>query len=193
MLPPTIRRRGKIAHLPKDLRDQINQMIESHASSRKIIGFLAERGHPAITAVNITNWIKGDRAGSSGYKDWLGEREQLFTLQSWSQFASEVTHHSDGSQIHEATRLMAAVQLSQVILGFDTHRLKAALAKKPIAFASLVTALRRLSRDHLAYQKYRQLVQDQKANIQSALGAAKSAQGLTPEAVEQIRQALRLL
>ena len=48
------KRRGKIATLPKSLRHEINLMIEDHASSRKIIAWLAERGHTGINDVNIS-------------------------------------------------------------------------------------------------------------------------------------------
>ena len=59
----------------------------------------------------------------------------------WQEF---LVSQGDGPQIHEANRLMAAAQLSEVILGFDVQRLKTALTAKPIAFATLITALRRL-------------------------------------------------
>jgi len=187
---PTALRRGKIAQLPKELREKVNLMLHAHTSSRKIIAFLAERGQPHINAVNLSNWFRGDRAGSSGYNDWLREREELSAMQLRREFASQLVTKGDGSQIHEATRLMAAAQLSEVILGFDLTRLKTALAAKPIAFATLVTALRRLSRDSLGYQKYRQLVEEQKAKIQAACQNVKQKDGLTPEAIRQIQDAV---
>jgi len=187
------RRRGKIAQLPKELRENVNLMLQAQASSRKIIAFLAERGQPHINAVNVTNWFRGDGAGSSGYNDWLRQREELSAMQLRREFASQLVTKGDGSQIHEATRLMAAAQLSEVILGFDLTRLKTALAAKPIAFATLITALRRLSRDSLAYQKYRQLVEEQKAKIQNACRNAKPNDALTPEAIRQIQQALQIM
>ena len=49
-----VRRRGKIAHLPKELREELNLMIQGNATSRKIIGFLAERGHSGINDANIS-------------------------------------------------------------------------------------------------------------------------------------------
>src|SRR5437588_3120274 len=150
----TNNRRSKIAKLPKPIRHELNLMIESHASARNIIAFLTERGHPDINEVNITDWIHGDHNGSSGYLDWLREQHQAFSLQARREFASDLIAQADGPQIHEATRLTAASKLSEVIIGFNIQRLKEALTAKPVAFATLVTALRRLSRDNLAYQKY---------------------------------------
>lgn len=110
-----VRRRGKIAHLPKELREQINLMIQDNVPSRKIIAFLSVRGHLHISDVNISDWIHGDRRGSSGYNDWLREREQLSAMQSRREFARELVRQGEGHHLHEATRLMAAAQLSEVM------------------------------------------------------------------------------
>jgi len=186
----TTRRRGKVARLPKELREEVNRLIEANTTSARIIEFLTQRGHPEINEVNITHWVKGNRAGSSGYADWLRERDQLAALSSHREFALEVVRQGDGPQIHEANRLLAAVQLSEVLIGFDVQSLKRTLSDRPLAFAMLVTALRRLSRDSLAYEKYRRLVAEQKEKLQRELGQAKTT-GLTPEIVEKARNILQ--
>lgn len=184
------RRRGKIAQLPKPLREEVNTLIHAHTSSSKIIAFLAERGHPGINAVNISDWVRGDGAGSSGFNDWLREREQLLALQARREFAAELVGQADGPQIHEATRLLAASQLGEVMIGFNVQRLKEALSARPVAFATLVTALRRLSRDSLAYQKYRRLVQEQKASIQQTLERVGTPTSLGTDCLRKMREAV---
>jgi len=186
------RRRGKIARLPNELREEVNRLIQANTTSAKIIEFLTQRGHPGINEVNISHWIKGDRACSSGYGDWLRQREHLLALNAHRDFARDLVHHGDGSQIHEANRLLAAVQLSEVLIGFDVQKLKRVLTYRPLAFAMLVTALRRLSRDNLAYEKYRRLVAEQKQRLQNELAQAKT-RGFTPEILEKLKTMLQAL
>jgi len=164
-------------------------MIQDNAASRGIIEFLAGRGHADINDVNISDWVHGDRRGSSGYNDWLREREQLTAMQARQEFARELVSRGEGHHLHEATRLMAAAHLSEVILGFNLRKLKQNLGARPEAYAILVSALRRLSHDHLAYEKYRHLVAEEKEKIQAELGETID-RGLRPETIARIREIL---
>jgi hypothetical protein len=78
----TTARNGKIAHLPRDLRDQINQHLASGQSAISIARELNQlpevktmlathfEGRP-ISQQNLSEWKQG------GYRDWLAQQELL--------------------------------------------------------------------------------------------------------------------
>jgi len=66
-------RNGKIARLPKAIRDHINQMIEDGVPYRAIIDRLKDSGTPppiAISEMNLSNWRQG------GYQDWRRQQQK---------------------------------------------------------------------------------------------------------------------
>src|SRR4051794_37679605 len=73
LFPPvnSSRLRGKIARLPADLRDQVNQWITDAVPFDTISQRLADLGHPGITHQNISKWKL------FGYQKWLHHQEQL--------------------------------------------------------------------------------------------------------------------
>src|SRR5436305_1806410 len=54
--PSSARATGKIARLPADLRDSVNQWITDCVPFDTISQRLAEVGHPGITHQNISKW-----------------------------------------------------------------------------------------------------------------------------------------
>jgi hypothetical protein len=189
----TIRRRGKIAQLPKPLRDEINRLIEENVSSTKIIALLAQRGYPGVTRRNLTSWIQGSAKGkgSSGYNDWCQEQQALEDLHARLEFALELTRQNSDhpDDIHDAARLLAASQLAEVVSDFDVQQLKQALSARPESYALVVNALTKLSRDNLEYERYRYKVAEEKRKIQAELTKTGDA-GLSPETIQKIQQAL---
>src|SRR3954468_18578267 len=64
--PDSDRRTGKIARLPKPVRDHLNAMLQDGVPYQQIMERLGPHGD-ALNEQNITNWKKG------GYQDWLRE------------------------------------------------------------------------------------------------------------------------
>src|SRR5213075_1979244 len=69
-------RTGFVARLPKNLRDQVSQMILDGVPFEKIIESLGEAGKH-LTRKHIGSWKR-----DGGYDDWLADRErnQALTL-----------------------------------------------------------------------------------------------------------------
>ena len=63
------RRTGKVARLPKDIREIVNRLIEDGCTYLYIIKRLEELGHPGFLEHNISRWRTG------GYQSWLQEQE----------------------------------------------------------------------------------------------------------------------
>src|SRR5882724_9348643 len=155
-----IRRIGKVAQLPQELRDELNRLIQAGTPRPAVLEFLAKRGHPEIDDVNLTNWIQGDGKGSSGYNDWLHDRDLLAAMQSRFEFAREVARLGDGFALQQAARILATGQLNDVLARADLEGIKQILLESPQSYFSLVTTLRRFSREMLEQERFRQLVRD---------------------------------
>ena len=181
------RRTGKIARLPKELRDVVNLMLRDGAKYAQIIACLADHGHADINEQNLTNWKDG------GYNDWLGEVARLDDMRWKREFALEVVKQNEGSQLHAASLQLATSQLYEVISEFDTEGLKARLAENPAEFNDVVKSLAALSKGSLELEKFQEHVRTQKEAIARELKQANDSGGISPETMTRIERELKLL
>jgi hypothetical protein len=186
------RRRGKIAQLPKEIRDEVNRMIENNARSSAIIRFLVEKGYPGINKVNITHWVQGDGAGSSGYQDWQREQRALAELRAQEEFALELVKENQAHSLHDASRLLAVGQLTHIFSKLDVLSLAASLPEKPQNYIRLLNALGRLSRDGRDYEQHRLRLALRQKELDAAMGRPTKG-GLMPELLEEIQDTLNLV
>jgi hypothetical protein len=109
---------GKIARLPGDLREQINQHLFDGKSDPEILPWLNELpvvkeimaarfdGQP-ITKQNMTNWRQG------GHQRWLRQKQNVGSIKDVRQFVTDIT----SAGIDGLTPATAALASSK-ILGF---------------------------------------------------------------------------
>src|SRR3954469_7753324 len=141
---------GKIAQLPKALRDQVNSMIRDGLPYGQIRQNLLDSGHSQfndISEKNLSNWKIG------GYHHWLREQEWRDDMQ---QTRSEALQFSaaDDTQLEQVTLKTAAMRLYQLFKQFDTVDFAIAVQSKPEAYTRLFSVLPRITREALRYQKY---------------------------------------
>lgn len=67
-------RKGKIARLPYEIREQINEMLRDGVPASRLNTFLMQNGFEAVNDQNWTNWRQG------GYQDWLKEQAYIDTV-----------------------------------------------------------------------------------------------------------------
>src|SRR6267142_3412438 len=148
--PPHFEHRGngKIARLPKIIRDQINNWILDGVTYPDIIQRLGEHGKD-LKPDHISQWKK------RGYQDWLRQREWLEHLTSKSEFSTDILAAPDSSALHEAGLRLAASQMFDQLMRFSASANAADSKGQPEQFSRLVNALSRLTREALAFQKYR--------------------------------------
>lgn len=190
------RRTGKIARLPKEVRDVVNLMLRDGASYPAVIEYLRDHGHGEFNAENVSNWFEG------GFCDWERDQQRIADIRARSQAALEMVRElkKDGDiHITEANELMLASQVNEVLQEINTEDIKALIQLEPKnypKFAKIVTAQsnERTKRQklELEYQRYRDRVEAQKRAIESELAKAKDG-GLAPETISKIEEALNLL
>ncbi len=176
---------GVIANLPKEIRNQVNGMLQDGHTYPEIIDHLKIQGYPA-TESNLSNWFTG------GHTLWLAEQTRLEDMREKREFALQIVRENEGSKIHEAGMALASSQIYEVLNDFDLGSLKTLLADKPENFPAVVNALSKLSKTGLEFDKYKDLVTESRRKIEAELGKVKNG-GLTPEAISKMQEALNLL
>jgi len=89
-------RNGKIARLPRTLRNQLNQRLHDGEPGKRLLEWLnalpevqavvaAEFEGRPINAQNLTDWKQG------GYRDWLTHQEALELAQRLGEDAAELS------------------------------------------------------------------------------------------------------
>jgi hypothetical protein len=189
-------RTGKIARLPKSLRDVLNLMLQDGATYNQIRAAIAKaiertplpegEKAPDLNDQNIQAWREG------GYQDWLGENERLNDMRMKRELALTICQQNEGSKIHEAAVQIASSQIYEVLTDLDPATLTEKLHDNPEQYARLINALAKLSDSGLKYERYRAEVADKKAKIEGALSRGKSGV-LSSEDIAFIESQLKLL
>jgi len=130
---------GKVARLPKTIRDQLNNMILDGVSYPDIIERLGEHGK-GLKPGHLCEWKK------HGYQDWLLEREWLDRLSSKSEFSADILAAPNSANLHEAGLRIAASQMFDQLMRFNAASQTGA-SDQPEKFARLVNSLSRLTRE----------------------------------------------
>ncbi len=112
-------RYGKIACLPRDLRDQLNCRLEDGELGIRLVEWLNEL--PEVQAVlsrnfegrkineqNLTEWKAG------GYRDWQARQEMLAQAREMAADAAELTQASNGKLTDHLAAILSARYASLV-------------------------------------------------------------------------------
>ena len=138
---------GKIARLPKTVRDQINNWILDGLSYPDIIERLGEQGEE-LKPGHLCEYKK------RGHQDWLRQREWFEHITAKSEFSKDLLAAPDTTALHEAGLRMAAAQMIDQLMRFSAAADAESTQPDPEQFARLVNALSRLTREALSFQKY---------------------------------------
>ncbi len=147
--PELYRRKGKVAQLPKDLRDLVNNLILDGQTYSVIIEQLSAHGI-SLNHENLSNWRKG------GHQDYLAELSRFDYHHAKYEAASDLLQDTETSKLPEATLQTVAAQMYDLFGHFRSEILAQKLASDPDKYIRLVNALSRLTREvvHLNRQRH---------------------------------------
>jgi len=157
-------RNGKIARLPKDLRIQVNRMLDDGATYDSIIQWLANEGRTGFNSENISNWYSG------GYQDWCREQDRRDHIQLQREWTEEFLHYHEGERVSEAASNLIATHLAGALERFDPEALAVLMRDDPKTYFKVVsqflqlrqTRLKQNAREHAGDQgKSNQIKADQ--------------------------------
>ena len=140
--------RGKIAHLPPEITDDVGQMLLDGVPHCEIIRSLGELGKD-LTENNISNWKQ------AGFKKWQADYERRAALQESRDLALGILKIQPGDELHLAATRIASAQLNEVLMKFDPTNLQAALYDNPELYFRLVDTVCRLNEGDAAAARQR--------------------------------------
>lgn len=182
-LKPSRRRNGKIARLPRKLRDQVNEMLSDGLPHAEIIASLGAAGE-RLNKDHLINWEKG------GYLEWLRDRLWLDELFSRLEFAQEVLEHPECPKIREAGLAIAIKQMYELISKFDPVTFMEKLADDPAGYSRVLNSLSKLAEIGLRYD--REHTESVRAATRESSKSTKAA-GLTDSMLRQYENEFKLL
>jgi len=157
-------RKGKVARLPTQIRDQVNLRLRDNVAYPKIIEFLDDNGCRGFNEMNISNWRNG------GYKEW--ETKQLWIEKMRN--AHKILTGNKGPKSEEENFSLAASLLFHLLTEVNVAHLGDNLGSKPDTYLKAVNCLARLSEAALDAQKLRHLIAQQKTLMPFLLGLNRS-------------------
>jgi hypothetical protein len=106
-------RTGKIARLPRELREQLNRRLHDGEPGTQLVVWLnslpeaqailaREFGARAISEQNLSEWNQG------GYRDWLARQDALTQVRELAADAGELARATDGALVEHLATILAA-------------------------------------------------------------------------------------
>jgi hypothetical protein len=193
----TRRRNGKIAALPAESRQFVNESLDNGQSYEQIASALEIRGCRDINKQNVGNWARG------GYQEYLRDKRRNAILREQTDKVLNIAASLDDqgrAGYEKVSASLVSAKIIDALQDFDAGRLVKKMNEDPALFfraAGVVNAqsldFSRLRKVELDFQKYRDNVEEQKRKMEAALKPAPKAEGLTKEQIAEIHEAMRLL
>ncbi len=176
--------KGKVARMPKVVRDRLNQMLVDAVPYKDIITRLGKHSR-ALTHQHITAWKQW------GHQHWLEQQERLEDMRSKREFALEIVRQMNAGELEEAGARIAAAQIYDALNDFDATTLKKKMEGSLANYANILNSLFKLRDSNLRFEKYRAQVAEARRRIQSELERAGC--GIREETKKRIEEDLGLL
>jgi hypothetical protein len=111
---------GKVARLPKDIREELNTRLENGEQGKELVEWLnqspavkkvlaAQFGGSPITDNNVSEWKQG------GYQDWLKHTEACELVRDLVEKGGELGKAADGTPIGDRLANLLAVELTHAV------------------------------------------------------------------------------
>ena len=185
--PPTSHGRiGKIARLPKSVRDQINSMIQDGVPYLTIIERLGPLGQD-LNEPNLCHWKSG------GYLDWLRELQFTQAIQAKYELAQSIVARSgDDNAASQALLQTMAVNLCEFLVETDPATLRDSLLSDSDKFTRFVNSMVRLAEGGIKCELHRFRAQDRAAQAAKQRNPAERP-GISDESLRAAEEKLKLL
>ena len=168
-------RHGKIARLPKDLRDMVNRLLRNNIPYSRIVRALKQYDI-LVTERNISNWkVLG------GYREWCLAEDHAVQLRLHQDNLVNLLRKDSASEVPEVGLQVAATRLSQFFLTPEAAQL---LASNPDEYHRRAANLARLTAEIHKLQKYRD-------DCARALGYKHDPDKIRRDNAEEIEQATK--
>jgi len=153
------RHNGNVARLPKLLRDKVNTMLLDGVTYPALIKNLGADGKGLIPS-NLSRWKNG------GHQDWLAEQAFIARVRARQETPSDLTRDYDGTEVGHAALQLGTLHVFEALRELGPGSLNEKLGGDCAAFARLLNALSRASRETMLLQKFRDACARARAALQ---------------------------
>jgi len=183
--PPRNRRTrtGKVARLPKAVRDKICQMMLDGRTYLQIIAQLGEDGKE-LNEDNLSTWKSG------GYLEWRDEERELLEMRYHQEYANDLARETQGTSLCEATSKMLIAQLLDGLRFAGPASLASTLADKPEIYVRLLHAVSRLSAGAISCERQR-LKEAEIRHLLEKENGHPADRAITEQTVSNVNELLR--
>ena len=130
-------RNGKVAKLPADIQNFVNEHLLKNISYEYIRAQLAEKGHPGFSNSNLSRWKIG------GFKEWVFNQQDLTAQEARRSYALKLAAEQ-GLRYDEAALQVLLQGVNEMVSTLNYTDIKAKLTDKPDQIIGLLNALGRL-------------------------------------------------
>lgn len=184
--PPAERRNGKVARLPKIIRDKLNSMIQDGVPYLEIIERLGPQGE-GLNEANLSRWKAG------GYADWLRELRLTEALRAKHELAQAIVAQSaEANRAGQAVLQIIAANLCELLADTDPSTLRESLLSDADKFTRFVNAMVRLAEGGIKCELHRFRHEDRAAEAATQASPADRP-GISPESLRIAEEKLKLL
>jgi len=176
-------RTGKVARLPKAVRDKINHLMLDGRTYLEIIAALGPDGRD-LNEDNLASWKSG------GFLEFREEEKEFEAIRVRQEFAIDVARSTPGVSLCEATAKIMIAQVLDALRGSGTTSLLTALQDKPEIYVRLLQAVARLSASALLCERHRLNEEERKAESEKRL-VDTSDLAISAETLKKVDQLLR--
>jgi Protein of unknown function (DUF3486) len=148
--------KGKIARLPADIRNQLNEMLSDGLAYHNIVAWLEEHGHPGFNEMNISRWREG------AYQAWLISSERGDQREFLRELADKAG--PDDSTFHDAGVQLAQIQFFEALTRLEGADLALMVKENRKEFIQLLKTFTQFNRYRLQRDRFKnELNQQEKA------------------------------
>lgn len=141
---------NKIARLPAQTHEKLNQLLHDGLSYADVIAQLGEAG-AHLNKVDLSRWMN-----EGGHDLWLEKEEWLARMETSFAAAKEMAKDEDSKYIYEASLHLAATQMFNSLIGCDQEDLPNLVKKDPDKYFKVLQAIPRFAQMALNFQKFRE-------------------------------------
>ena len=201
---------GKIAALPRAIREELNRRLRENAPQCECVRWL--NGLPEVQAV-LAEKFEGKPINAKNMCIWCGEgngfdewqltvkrTEAMSAQRQRAEYVVDQLAEKGEGSVTAANRQLMASALLEVLMTYDPQELKELMAEKPEKFFDVARAVlqqsdaeSRVQEAELKLQKYRDEVAERNQRIEAEMAAANKTGGISGETLEKIRRELKLL
>ena len=179
-----IHRRSKIARLPREIREQVNDYLDTHTEYQRILDWLADQGHPGFQMYDLTRWK------DTGYLDWLARHQHSEELEAKLDWVQRLASESNTS-LQKASLCLLASKLFDTISRTDAVDICILLDTRPEKIPGLLNYFARFCHESLAMEKFTEDLRDKAQALEADQLTDKGA--ATPDTIRRLKRELRFM